>query len=424
MTYAPISFTVYPGDCDAFGHLNQAAFLALFERARWQMVADGPGMDFFEREGVWPAVRRTLIEYVTPAFPGQTLRFQQVVTRLGRTSFTMRQVARRLSDEALVATAESVFVCIDRSGATVPVPPAVAAFLAPAPLPIVAPQRRIGVHGVDLALDDRGSGPALLFVHGFPLDGTLWRHQAAAFPGWRTLIPDLRGLGRSDAPDLGYSLATYADDLAGLLDAIGVDDVVLAGLSMGGYIGFEFLRRHRSRVRGLVLIDTRAQADSAEGRKGRETAMTDVREGGAALIADQMLPRLFAPSAPETLRDEVRAMMAAAPVAGILGALAAMRDRPDSTGMLPSLVGLPTLVVVGAEDRMTPPKDAEAMAKAIPGARLAIIPHAGHLAPLEQPEAFNKHLTSFLARLGGPPPVGEAPPAGGPPRAGGPPWAG
>jgi 3-oxoadipate enol-lactonase len=202
-------------------------------------------------------------------------------------------------------------------------------------------------------------------------------------------------------------MATYADDLAALLDAIGVDDVVLAGLSMGGYVAFEFLRRHRPRVRALVLADTRAQADSAEGRKGREAAMGVAREGGAPLIAEQMLPKLLAKDAPDSLRDEVRAMMAAAPVPGILGALAAMRDRPDSTELLTTLGGLATLVVVGAEDALTPPKDAEGMAKAIPGAKLAIIPGAGHLAPLEQPTAFNQHLQTLLDRLGeSPPPTG------------------
>jgi pimeloyl-ACP methyl ester carboxylesterase len=292
-----------------------------------------------------------------------------------------------------------VFVCVDRTGAAVPIPPAVAAFLLPTLPPAGTSQRRVSVHGVELALDDRGSGPALLFIHGYPLDGSLWRHQAGAFPGWRTLIPDLRGLGRSDAPDLGYSMATYADDLAALLDAVGVDDVVLAGLSMGGYVAFEFLRRHRPRVRGLVLVDTRAQADSAEGRKGREAAMADAREGGAPLIAEQMLPKLLAKGAPDALRDEVRSLMAAAPVPGILGALAAMRDRPDSTELLPTLGGLPALVVVGAEDVLTPPKDAEGMAKAIPGAKLAIIPGAGHLAPLEQPKAFNQHLQALLDRV-------------------------
>lgn len=399
MNEAPVVFTVYPVDCDTFGHLNQAAFLAYFERARWQMLAAGPGMDLFERDGVWPAVRRAVIDYHAPAYPGHSLRFHLAVTRLGRTSFTMRQVARRESDDVLIATAESVFVCIDKQGAAVPVPPAVAAFLLPPSPSASVSQRGVGVHGLELALDDRGSGPALLFVHGYPLDGGLWRHQAGAFPGWRTLIPDLRGLGRSDAPDLGYSMATYADDLAALLDAIGVDDVVLAGLSMGGYVAFEFLRRHRPRVRALVLADTRATADSAEGRKGREEAMADVRVGGAPLIAEQMLPKLLAKGAPRSLCDDVRAMMAAAPVPGILGALAAMRDRPDSTDLLPTLAGMPTLIVVGAEDALTPPRDAEGMAKAIPGAKLAVIPGAGHLAPLEQPEAFNRHLATLLAGL-------------------------
>jgi len=405
MIEAPVVFTVYPGDCDSYGHLNQAAFLAYFEKARWQMLADGPGMDLFDREGVWPAVRRAVVEYHAPAYPGHSLRFQLAVTRLGRTSFSMRQVARRASDDPLVATAESVFVCVDRQGAAVPIPPAVTAFLLPALPTAAATQRRVAVHGLELELDDRGAGPALLFVHGYPLNGTLWRHQAGAFPGWRTLVPDLRGMGRSDAPDLGYSMATYADDLAALLDAIGVDDVILVGLSMGGYVAFEFLRRHRPRVRALVLADTRAQADSAEGRKARETAMADVREGGAPLIAEQMLPKLLAGDASDELRQEVRAMISAAPVAGILGALAAMRDRPDSTELLAELGGLPTLVIVGAQDAITPPREAEAMAKAIPGARLAVIPEAGHLTPLEQPEEFNRHLRTLLAGLEGAPPV-------------------
>src|SRR5512147_2632111 len=100
----PVSLTVYPGDCDTFGHLNQAAFLVLFERARWQLLAEGPGMDLFARNGVWPAVRRAVIEYLAPVFAGQSLRFQQAVTRLGRTSFTIRQVARRASDDTLAAT--------------------------------------------------------------------------------------------------------------------------------------------------------------------------------------------------------------------------------------------------------------------------------------------------------------------------------
>ncbi|MGH7536284.1 MAG: acyl-CoA thioesterase, partial [Gemmatimonadales bacterium] len=117
-----IDLTVYPDECDAFGHLNQAAFLTLFERARWEMLARGPGMDVFTRAGAWPAVRKTVIDYHAAAFPGDVLRFQQALTHHGRTSFTMRQTARRSGDDALIATAEFIFVCIDREGRPVPVP--------------------------------------------------------------------------------------------------------------------------------------------------------------------------------------------------------------------------------------------------------------------------------------------------------------
>jgi len=398
MSGTPVSLTVYPDQCDAFGHLNQAEFLSLFERARWEMMAQGPGMDFFTQHGAWPAVRKAAIEYHASAFPGDVLRFHQALTRLGRTSFTMRQVARQARDETLVASAEFVFVCIDAEGRPVPVPAALGDLLSPPPH-LDGEMRRIEVHGVELAIDDRGGGPAVLFIHGYPLDHSLWRHQLAELEGCRRIAPDLRGLGRSDAPDLGYSMATYVEDLVALLDAIGVDAVVLCGLSMGGYIAFEFLRHYRQRVRGVVFAGTRAQADSAEGRKARELAMQEAREGGASLIAERMLPRMLASAASPDLREEVRAMMSAAPVPGIIGALAAMRDRPDSTALLPELAGVPTLVVVGEEDRLTPVADAELIAKGIPGARLAIVKGAGHLAPLERPVEVNQLLKSFLQSL-------------------------
>lgn len=260
--------------------------------------------------------------------------------------------------------------------------------------------RRVKVQGVELALDDRGSGPAILLVHGYPLDHGMWRHQAGAFAGWRTVAPDLRGLGRSSAPDIGYSMAAYADDLAALLDAIGVGQAVLMGLSMGGYVAFELLRRHRERVRALILADTRAQPDTAEGRQARDASMLTAREHGVAAIADAMLPRLVGPAASPALREELRAMMAAAPVAGIVGALTAMRDRPDSRPLLPTLTGLPTLVLVGAEDVLAPPTDSELMAQGIPGARLVVLQGAGHLAPMEQAGAFNREVAAFLGEVG------------------------
>jgi 3-oxoadipate enol-lactonase len=398
MAVQEIDLTVYPDECDAFGHLNQASFLALFERARWEMLARGPGMDVFSRQDAWPAVRKATVDYSAAAFPGDVLRFHQTLTHHGRTSFTLRQTARRVSDDTLIAAAEFVFVCINREGKPIPVPAEFGELMNARPVPSTG-ARRLTVNGVNLAVDIRGAGPAVLFIHGYPLDRTIWEPQLSALDGWRRIAPDLRGMGLSDAPDLGYNMATYAADLAALLDTLGVDRVVLCGLSMGGYVAFEFLHRWRERVAGLVLIDTRAEADSAEGKRSRDEAAALAREGGAAAIAETMLPKMLASSAPPALVQRVREIMSAAPVPGIIGALTAMRDRADSTGMLADLRGVPALVMVGAEDRMTPPARASAMASAIPDARLIVVSGAGHLPTLEQPSVVTDALRAFLAGL-------------------------
>lgn len=397
MPSTEIDLTVYPDECDAFGHLNQASFLSLFERARWEMLARGPGMDVFTRAGVWPAVRKTVIDYHAPAFPGDILRFQQSLTHLGRTSFTMRQTARRLREDVLVATAEFVFVCIDRAGKPVAVPADFGGYMNASPAG--ADVRRVTVNGVGLAVNSAGDGPALLFIHGYPLDRTMWRHSFNQLTGLRRIAPDLRGMGRSDAPDLGYSMTTYADDLAALLDTLGVGDVVLCGHSMGGYVAFEFLRRWRERVRGLVLVATRAEADSSEGRKARDAAAAAARERGIAAVAEAMLPRLFAGDSAEAVGpawQQVEAIVRATPVPGAVGALTAMRDRPDSTPLLPLLGGLPTLVVAGEEDRLIPAAGARTMAEMIPGSRLVVLPGVGHLPPLEAPAEFTRLLEEFV----------------------------
>jgi len=255
------------------------------------------------------------------------------------------------------------------------------------------------VKGVDLAVDARGEGPAILFIHGYPLDHTIWGPQLEALDGWRRIAPDLRGMGQSDAPDLGYSMATYASDLAALLDTLGVERVVLCGLSMGGYVAFECLRRWRARVSGLVLIATRAGADTAAGKRARDAAAMQAREGGASATAEAMLPRMLAPGAPGALVERVRAVMAATPVQGIVGALGAMRDRPDSTALLPTLAGLPALVIAGGNDPLVPVSEQSAMAAVIPGARLVVAPGAGHLPTLEAPSVVTDALRTFLAQL-------------------------
>jgi YbgC/YbaW family acyl-CoA thioester hydrolase len=400
---AEIDLTVYPDECDAYGHLNQASFLALFERARWEMLARGPGMDFFTLQGTWPVVRKSVVEYHASALPGDVLRFTQVLVHLGRTSFTLRQTARRLRDDALVATAELIFVCVNPQGVPVPVPESLPQVMADRPL--TGNLRRIAVNGVNLAVDVRGQGPAILFIHGYPLDHTIWEHQLSNLDGWMRIAPDLRGMGQSDAPDLGYSMATYADDLLALLNSLGVERVVLCGLSMGGYVAFEMLRRARTRVRGLILMDSRAEADNAEARKARDASAALAREGGAVANAAAMLPRMLAGSAATenpALVDRVRRMMEATPVAGMLGAIATLRYRPDSTALLPTLTDLPSLIMVGEEDQLTPPALSQTMADLLPESRLLVIAGAGHLTPMERPDATTAAMIDFLARIGRP----------------------
>ena len=173
MPIPEIDLTVYPDECDTFGHLNQASFLSLFERARWEMLARGPGMDVFTRNNAWPAVRKTTIDYHAPAFPGDIIRFQAALTHHGRTSFTMRQSARRASDDTPIAAAEFVFVCIDKDGRPVAVPSEVARFMNARPSSSRGEVTRLTVNGVNLAVDVRGEGPAILFIHGYPLDRTI-----------------------------------------------------------------------------------------------------------------------------------------------------------------------------------------------------------------------------------------------------------
>jgi 3-oxoadipate enol-lactonase len=306
-----------------------------------------------------------------------------------------------VKDDILIATAEFVFVCINRDGRPIPVPEEFAGYMGSGG-DHADDARRFTVNGVTLAVEVRGEGPAVLFVHGYPFDRSIWSHQVAALDGYRRIAPDLRGMGASDAPDLGYSMEIYAADLAALLDVLAVEEVVLCGLSMGGYIAFECLRRWRHRVRGLVLMDTRAEADTAEGRKARDAAAALAREGGAEAVTESLLPQVLSRSTrtgASITVERVRGMMSSTPVPGLVGALAAMRDRPDSSPLLAELAGVPTLVMVGEEDALTPPDVARAMADRIPDAKLVTIPGSGHLPPVERPVETTRALLEFLRTL-------------------------
>ncbi|MHB8839833.1 MAG: alpha/beta fold hydrolase [Gemmatimonadaceae bacterium] len=257
------------------------------------------------------------------------------------------------------------------------------------------------VEGRAIGYDDVGAGVPVLFLHGFPHRRSLWSPQlgALAAPA-RTISMDLRGFGESVPGEPG-SVDAYADDAAALLSELGVDRAVIAGLSMGGYAAFAFWRRHRDRVRALVLCDTRATADNDTGQQARREMQALVRDKGSTAVANQMITGMVGRTTREKnpeLVDELHRMMSLAPVQGIVDALDALRTRPDSTPTL-ATIDVPTLVVVGDEDVLTPVKDARAMHLGIAGSRLEIIAGAGHVSNMERAAAFNHVLSEFLVSL-------------------------
>ena len=264
---------------------------------------------------------------------------------------------------------------------------------------------RMEVSGLVVGFDDTGgAGIPLVLVHGFPLDRTIWSAQVRGLAGSaRVVAPDLRGFGGSAATRdaAATTMDDYAADLAELLDALDIETAVVGGVSMGGYVALAFQRQFADRLRGLVFVDTRGGPDSAEARKARDDAAALVRAEGGSAIAAQMLPKLLTPATARTdepLRRALGDLMSAQSVDGIVGALAAIRDRPDSRPSFAG-IGVPTLVVCGAEDALIPPAESEALRDAIPGARLARIAGAAHLPNYEQPDAFNDVVRGFLAEL-------------------------
>ncbi|RPH64185.1 MAG: alpha/beta fold hydrolase [Acidobacteria bacterium] len=245
----------------------------------------------------------------------------------------------------------------------------------------------------------------LVLLHAFPLHAEMWASQFAALPpDWRLIAPDFRGFGQSDGDrgDLSsadLSLEDYARDVLGLLDQLDVRAPVVAGLSLGGYVTFAMLRiAPPDAIRGLVLADTRPQADTEEGRAGRRRMIDLVGREGAAGIATEMMSKLIADQTRENhpaVADFVRNMILTAPPPAIAAALYRMMARPDSTGEL-ARIACPTLVIVGERDALTPPDLSRDMQKRIVGARLEVVPSAGHLANLEQPDAFNTAVAAFL----------------------------
>ncbi len=254
----------------------------------------------------------------------------------------------------------------------------------------------------NLHVVQRGEGTPLVLLHGFPFDHALWRAQLQGLDGAgvRVIAPDLPGFGRSPALAEGEaSMDTYADAIADWAKEEGLDKFILGGHSMGGYIAFAFARRYAEMLSGLILICTRPGADSEAAREGRYKLIEEVRKRGPQAVIDAMLPKLFAPgtadSQPEAV-ENTKQMMLRQSDEGIIAAIRAMAERPNSTPGLEA-INVPTLIITGAEDAIIPAPEADGMMSLISGARHVPIEGGGHVAMVERPDAFNDALKTFIA---------------------------
>ena len=255
---------------------------------------------------------------------------------------------------------------------------------------------------MELAYREAGTGQPLVLLHAFPLSSAMWLAQREGLgERCRVITPDQRGFGGSELGEDEPSLDVCADDLAALLDRLELEQVVLGGLSMGGYVAMAFLRRHANRVSALLLADTKATADPEPARANRERIAQAALEPDSTVLVDDVLPTLIGAttvSSRPLVSGRVRALVQAAPGPAVAWAQRAMAARPDSLDTLRAFEG-PSLVVVGEEDKLSPVEDAQAMADALPTGRLVKLPEAGHLTAVETPEAFTAAVAGFLAEL-------------------------
>jgi len=258
---------------------------------------------------------------------------------------------------------------------------------------------RIRINDIELAYTDTGAGRPIVLIHGYPFNRSLWTEQIPALSNsYRIIAPDLRGFGDSDASQDPSTMNRLAADVALLMDHLEIPRATICGLSMGGYVALAFYKQFHSRVRALVLADTRAQADTDEAKQTRAQQAEKALSEGMAGIAGAMLPKLLTPETvskrPEIVKF-VRDMMLKSKPEGAAAALRGMAEREDQTELLLK-ISVPTLIVVGAEDAITPVSDSEQMHHAIGGSRLVVLDHAGHVSNVERPQQFNDALLHFL----------------------------
>ena len=234
-----------------------------------------------------------------------------------------------------------------------------------------------------------------IWIHGFPLSSRIFDRQRT-IAATEHFTPDLPGFGSAQPPGGDLSIDDYARDVLAQADARGIGRATFAGLSMGGYICFAIARLAPERMSGLILIDTRETPDTPEAKQGRYDSIEKVKEKGVSVVVNAMLPKMLTAAAPATAIDEVRQIMNSSSPEGVTTALRAMAERPDSTDVM-GRIHVPTLVVVGDADSITPPEDAQRMAKAIPGAKLVTIRGGAHLSNFEQPRQFNEAVAAFMS---------------------------
>nr|WP_319494242.1 alpha/beta hydrolase [uncultured Desulfobacter sp.] len=259
---------------------------------------------------------------------------------------------------------------------------------------------QVKLNGIELAYNEEGNGPAVLLIHGFPLCRKMWRPQmqALAGAGFRAVVPDLRGFGESEPGAKTGSTDLLADDLIALLDHLGIEKAVVGGMSMGGYVMLNLLARYPERFSAACFIVTRADADDETARGKRNHLISEIQAGRPEVVPNAFTPLIFADQTvadrPE-LVEEVRGWMTATSPAGFVVGLEAIRDRDDSSALLPQLK-IPALVMGATEDKAIPSEKSQEMAKQIPGARLCMVADAGHMVNMEQSEDFNAALIDFL----------------------------
>ncbi len=258
----------------------------------------------------------------------------------------------------------------------------------------------VQLNDIQMAYTDTGTGRPVVFIHGYPFNRSLWNEQVAALSsGFRLIAPDLRGFGETDASDGTATMNQMAQDVAQLMDHLEIPRATIAGLSMGGYVALAFYKQLSSRVRALILADTRATADSEEAKQTREQQAQKALSEGMAGIADAMLPKLLTPDTVSKRPDvvkRVRDMMLKTKPEGAAAALRGMAAREDQSELL-AKISVPTLILVGVDDAITPVTDSEKMHQLIGGSRLVVLENAGHVSNLERTDEFNAALHDFLA---------------------------